>query len=77
MNLFKKALKAFHNTETFKKHGFRQVSTWVGIFIFICVFDKEFHVLVSNVLSDVSLAGKVATALSGLILMWFNKLEKK
>jgi uncharacterized membrane protein len=77
MIFVKKVLRAFHSSESFKKHGFKQISTWAGVLIFICVFDNDLLVLVHNVLTDANLAEKLGTGLAGLALVWFNKLEKK
>lgn len=77
IELLKKALKAFHSTESFKKHGFKQISTWAGILVFICVFDNDLLVLVHNVLTDANLAEKIAGGLGGAILVLFNRIDKK
>jgi len=75
MNLLEKLLKCLHNKESFKNCGFKQISTWVGILIFICVFDNDLLVLVHNVLTDANLAEKIATGLGGFVLIMFNKKE--
>lgn len=73
MNLIKKTVKSFHTSKSFKKHGFKQISTWAGIFVFVCIFDNDLLVLVHNVLTSANLAEKLATGLAGLALVLFNK----
>lgn len=77
MNLIKKALKSLHTSQSFKKHGFKQISTWVGVFIFICIFDNDLLVLVHNVLTSANLTEKLTTGIAGAILVLFNKCENK
>ena len=76
MILIKCIFGALHNTESFKKYGFKQISTWVGVLIFICVFDDDLLVLVHNVLTSANLSEKLATGLAGAILVLFNKWGK-
>ena len=73
----KKLLKSLHTAQSFKKHGLKQLSTWAGLIVFVCVFDTELLTLVHNVLNSANLAEKVATGLSSLVLIAFNKIEKK
>lgn len=77
MKAVKKIKGAFHTCQSFKKCGLKQVSTWVGIIIFVCVFDNDLLALVHNVLNNANLSEKLATGLSGLALVWFNKMENK
>lgn len=77
MKCNKKIKDAFHTIESFKKHGFKQVSTWMGVIIFICVFNNDLLMLVHRILISENLAEKLATGLAGFVLVWFNKLGKK
>lgn len=77
MNMLKKLLGCFHNIQSFKKCGLKQLSTWVGILIFICVFNDDILILVHNVLTDANLAEKIATGLGGFVLIMFNKKGRK
>lgn len=77
MTIFKQFCKYLHSKESFKKTGLKQISTWVGIIIFVCVFDKDLLVLVHNVLTDANLAEKIAAGLGGFVLIMFNKKEDK
>lgn len=74
--MIKNILKSFHDRKSFMKYGFKQVSTWVGIFIFICVFNKDLLTLVANVLTSDNLAQQIVVGLSGLIMVFFNRINK-
>ena len=66
-----------HSTESFKKYGLKQISTWIGVIVFICLFDNDLLTLVHNVLTDANLAEKIAAGLGGFVLIMFNKKESK
>ena len=68
---------AFHTLQSFKKHGLKQVSTWLGIVVFTLMFGNDLITLVHNVLTDAALAEKLAAGLSAIILVWFNKMGSK
>jgi hypothetical protein len=67
----------FHTVESFKKYGFKQLSTWAGIAIFILLFEDDLMGLVHNILRSANLSEKLATGLAGFVLVSFNKLGKK
>lgn len=77
MSMFKKLMKCLHSKESFKKCGLKQVSTWIGVIVFVCLFDNDLLTLVHNVLTDANLAEKIATGLGGFVLIMFNKKEDK
>ncbi len=77
MSIFKKIMKYLHNKESFKRHGLKQISTWIGVIVFICLFDNDLLTLVHNVLTDANLSEKIAAGLGGFVLIMFNKKENK
>jgi hypothetical protein len=77
MKLIKKVKGYFHTCKSFKKCGLKQLSTWAGILIFVCVFNKDFVDLVNNVLTSDNLAQQVVVGLSGLIMVFFNRINKQ
>ena len=72
----KKLLEMFHNIESFKKMGVKQLTTWAGIFIFSLVFNNDLFVLVHNILTSDNLAEKIAAGLSGAILILIKGKDK-
>lgn len=77
MKVINKLLRCFHSKNSFKKYGLKQISTWLGIIVFVCLFDNDLLTLVHNVLTDANLAEKIATGLGGFVLIMFNKKENK
>ena len=72
MQLIKKLLNQFHNLESFKKHGFKQLSTWAGVLLFVLIFNDELFILVHNVLTSANLSEKLSAMFSGAILVMFK-----
>lgn len=77
MKVINKLLSCFHSRNSFKKCGLKQFSTWIGVIVFVCLFDKDLLTLVHNVLTDANLAEKIAAGLGGFVLIMFNKKEDK
>ena len=72
MQLIKKLLEQFHSIESFKKNGFKQLSTWAGVLLFILIFNDELFILVHNALTSASLTEKLSAMFSGAILVMFK-----
>lgn len=74
--MIKNILKSFHSKRSFMKFGFKQLSTWIGALVFVCVFNKDLLALVTNVLTSDNLAQQIVVGLSGLIMVFFNRINK-
>lgn len=76
-----------HTPKSFMQFGWKQISTWVGIFGFIALlyeFRSGFGVLINNILRDPELAkqiikfiGMLLTGSVATILVLINRFDKK
>lgn len=73
MQILKKYLAILHTPNSFIQYGFKQVSTWLGIALFIAVFYQDIHTLIHNVLTSSMLSEKIISGLCGIILILFNR----
>lgn len=70
----------FHTPGSFLKFGWKQPSTWIGIFLlcwFVYSFYGDIHTLIHNILIDTGLVEKIITGIGGVSLIAFNKFKDK